>query len=146
MVPVEQREFFDEDTDSRGDCLKCCLASLLELDYEDVPHFAAMGDRWWTEWTNWLADRGWLLASAHWSTDPLDKTKLTGWTEGYWLAGVKSLRQRKDGTHINHMVVMCGGELVWDPHPARADGHLGFNDGYVLRPYDPARFVLKDAA
>jgi hypothetical protein len=86
VIPVEQRVFFDAATGERGDCLKCCMASLLELDYDDVPHFAAMGDRWWIEWTNWLADRGWRIGNAWYSVDLADPTKLDGWTIGYWLA------------------------------------------------------------
>jgi hypothetical protein len=147
VIPVEQRLLFDAETGQRGDCLKCCFASLLELEYDDVPHFAAMGDMWWIEQTNWLRDRGWLLANAYWTTAPgSDGQRLTGYTEGYWLAGVRSLRTRPDGSNLGHTVVMLDGDLVWDPHPARADGHLGFTDGHVLRPYDPARFVLKAAA
>lgn len=145
MIPVEQREFFDAASESRGDCLKCCLASLLELHYDSVPHFASMGDMWWIEMTNWLAERGWRLHNAYWTVEPDDRATLTGYTEGYWLATVKSLRQRPDGSHINHMVVMHGSEVVWDPHPARADGHLGFIDGAFLAPIDPARFTLRDS-
>jgi hypothetical protein len=141
VIPVEQRLFFNAETGQRGDCLKCCLASLLELDYDDVPHFASMGDLWWIEQTNWLASRGWRIGSAWYSADPDDPTKLTGWTKGYWLAGVTSLRTRPDGSHITHQVVMRDGEIVWDPHPARADGHLGFVDAELLIPLDPAAFV-----
>lgn len=142
MTPVEQRLFFDAATGERGDCLKCCLASVLELDYDDVPHFAGMGDRWWIEQMNWLASRGWRYGTAHHMPDPDDPTKLAGWTQGYWLAGVKSLRTRPDGTHIGHMVVMRDNEIAWDPHPARADGHLGFEgSGWLFVPLDPARFT-----
>lgn len=146
MNPVEQRLLFDAETGQRGDCLKCCLASILGLTYDDVPHFAAMGDDWWTAKTNWLRERGWILGSAFWSVDADDPTKLCGYTQGYWLAGVKSRRTRPDGSHLSHMVVMLDGEIAWDPHPKRADGHLGFNDGYVLRPYDPSDFVLRGAS
>jgi hypothetical protein len=119
------------------------MASLLELDYDDVPHFAAMGDRWWIEWTNWLADRGWRIGNAWYSVDLADPTKLDGWTIGYWLASVTSLRTRPDGTHIGHLVVMRDGQIAWDPHPRRDDGHLGFTQGELLIPIDPARFVYR---
>ena len=38
-----------------------------------------------------------------------------------------------------HLVVMEGGVLVWDPHPQREQGHLGFVSGEILRVLDPAR-------
>lgn len=34
---------------TKGDCFKCCICSLLELDYEDVPNFIELGDNWWLE-------------------------------------------------------------------------------------------------
>lgn len=36
-----------------------------------------------------------------------------------------------------HLVVMEGPELVWDPHPRRDMGHLGFVSGQILRLLDP---------
>jgi hypothetical protein len=39
------------------------------------------------------------------------------------------------------MVVMNDGEVAWDPHPSRDDGHLGFETGELLIPLDPANFV-----
>jgi hypothetical protein len=144
VIPVEQRLFFDASTGERGDCLKCCIASLLELDYDDVPHFAAMGDMWWIEWTNWLAARGWQLYNAYHRVADDDPARLTGYTCGYWLASVTSRRTRPDGSNISHMILMRDGEVAWDPHPARADGHLGFTEGQILVPLDPARFVLRE--
>lgn len=145
MIPVEQERFFDEAKGERGDCLAACLASLLELDLGSVPHFAGMGERWHLELTAWLGARGWLLGSAWHTISEDDRTRLDGYSQGYWLAGVTSLRTRSDGSNISHLVVMLDGEIAWDPHPARGAGHLGFDGtGWLLRPYDPARFVLRD--
>lgn len=36
-----------------------------------------------------------------------------------------------------HCVVMCGGDLVWDPHPQRDMGHLGFVFGEWFVLADP---------
>lgn len=148
MIPVEQRLLFNAETGERGDCLKCCLATLLERGYEEVPHFAAMGDRWHLELTAWLRSEGWMIGNAWHSIDPDDPRKLNGWTTGYWLAGVVSLRTRPDGEHLGHMVLMRDGEIVWDPHPDRQAGHLGFDGtGWLLLPLDPARFTyLREAA
>jgi hypothetical protein len=147
LRPVEQRILFDAETGERGDCLKCCVASLLELDYEDVPHFAAMGDRWWTEYASFLATHGWRLGSAWFSVREDDPARLDGWQQGYWFATVKSPRIVKDdGTPGLHYVVMREGEVAWDPHPQREDGHLGFVAGEYLVPLDPAAFMLRPAA
>lgn len=42
MIPVMQRIVASGwDGDVPGDCVKCCIASILERAYEDVPHFVA---------------------------------------------------------------------------------------------------------
>lgn len=40
-----------------------------------------------------------------------------------------------------HCVVMHGPDLVWDPHPQRDMGHLGFVSGELFRVIDPARLT-----
>lgn len=44
-----------------------------------------------------------------------------------------------------HSVVMFGRDLVWDPHPQRDMGHLGFCGGYEFKVIDPARIALREA-
>ena len=69
------------------------------------------------------------------------------WRRGYWLATVYSPRiVHQDGSRGLHMVVMRDRELVWDPHPDREQGHLGFVSGTYLVPLDPARFDYRAAA
>lgn len=44
MIPVMQRivaSGWNSPGEVPGDCVKCCVASILELPYEDVPHFVA---------------------------------------------------------------------------------------------------------
>lgn len=163
MIRVEQREMWTPEG-NRGDCMKCCFASVLELDYDDVPHFAAMED-WYGESRRWLAARGWALhgfnvAASH-EDLPVAKPSIT--VDGYWLAGVVSRRIQNpcgvcapndrgfmlDGTPCpyckgwgktlgSHMIVMLNDEIAWDPHPRRADGHGGFTNGYFFRALDPS--------
>lgn len=164
MIPVEQRLQFSAETGERGDCLKCCLASMLDLDYDDVPHFAAMGDAWMTELWNWLSERNMKLLTV-WTGAPGKHMKpQVVPSDGYWLASVVSRRvehdcggcspddpgfmndgglcpfcrgwgRRKGG----HLIVMKGGEVAWDPHPLREHGHGGFIEAQVLVPLDPAK-------
>lgn len=39
MKPVHCRVLHDPENGKYGDCLRACIASLLELDADDVPHF-----------------------------------------------------------------------------------------------------------
>lgn len=43
MIPVQQRIVASGMAEGAvpGDCVKCCIASILDLPYEDVPHFVA---------------------------------------------------------------------------------------------------------
>lgn len=47
MIPVPQRVVARGEAPVPGDCFKACVASLLELPYEAVPHFVA--DEWWVQ-------------------------------------------------------------------------------------------------
>lgn len=149
MKPVEQRQLASETT--VGDCWRCCLASILELDYEDVPHFVEMEDAgevssYWNATIEWLRPRGFAIAQfGLWGDDrpylawgshgPLTVRDEQGEHElkyafsapGHWIAGVKS--PRIDGLHA---VVMSGSSVAFDPHPQRAMGHRGFRDATVL--------------
>lgn len=166
MIPVEQQimAVFDEhgDNTQRGDCMRASVASLFDLALEDVPHFAAADD-WWDVWLRWLEARGLRVANVFYAVDENDPSTLIGWPgEVYWLATVYSPRGRARchtckgrGKHRNHRpcrgcdatglvpslhsVVMLGREIVWDPHPRRDMGHLGFCGGYEFRVIDPAR-------
>jgi hypothetical protein len=51
---------------------------------------------------------------------------------GHWIASVVSPRTDPQGEHISHTVVMSGDQVVWDPHPLRDEGHLGFKQALLL--------------
>lgn len=79
MIPVLQRISAFGGASIPGDCVKCCVASVLELSYEDVPHFVAgewlIAPRatngmaagppervdWLTALNDWLRETGWAL-------------------------------------------------------------------------------------
>ncbi len=42
----------------KGNCMQAAIASLLNLDLEEVPDFKAMGDKWHTEMFNFLRKKG----------------------------------------------------------------------------------------
>lgn len=80
MIPVVQRiAASGGDGKVPGDCVKCCVASILELPYENVPHFVAyewlVAPRavngmvagppervdWFSALNDWLRSDGWAL-------------------------------------------------------------------------------------
>lgn len=85
MIPVAQRiSAPGTELGARvpGDCVKCCVASILELPYEAVPHFVAgewlVAPRatdgviagppervdWFTALNDWLRETGWALRAS----------------------------------------------------------------------------------
>lgn len=115
MKPVMQ-----EGTD---DCLRACLASILELPLHEVvdtspPPGEIEGQSSWSQWNlvnGWLRERGWAL----WRIDG-DHLKMM-----HTMAGPR-LWPNPPGPYIGsgesprggfHAVVMHLGEIVHDPHP-----------------------------
>lgn len=129
MKPVNQTIFKDEQ--GRGNCLQACIASLLELPLEDVPHFTAMGEEWWFNMRDWFAERN---LNVEWAATIVPF--------GAWhIASVVSPRFDDGTTHA----VICNpdGEIVHDPHPDVDDPSINSDPiGYYwLYPIDPAKMV-----
>lgn len=57
MIPICQTIFPCEADQMRGNCFQACMASILELPLEDVPH-AMMHSDWMERVNIWLASRG----------------------------------------------------------------------------------------
>jgi hypothetical protein len=127
MKTVEQR--------GDSDCLIACLASILEIDYEDVSQEIADEDRQNDATVRFLQERGYLswTLTLHGDAQPMlqfgnARPEYHIRPTGYWIAGVGSPRI-KDGTHA---VVMRGETVAWDPHPLREMGHLGFQSATII--------------
>lgn len=59
MKPVDQTIFPTEGPHSPiGNCFQACVASLLELELDKVPHFMLTPDDWYSPFVSWLQDRG----------------------------------------------------------------------------------------
>lgn len=112
VIPVDQLKLHDENT--VGDCFRACLASILEMDPSDVPHFVELGgDKWWILATEWCEENGLSLTYSFKANGIREHLPL------YWIASGKSPRG-----DFNHSVVFFGDEMVHDPHPSR-DGIEG---------------------
>lgn len=58
MIPVHCRVQTDQEAGTHGDCLRACVASVLDMQPEDVPHFmhdACDGETGLRRLTDWLA-------------------------------------------------------------------------------------------
>lgn len=106
-----------------GDCFRACIASILELPIEAVPHTMAYEEhlvedpgQWYPQLNEWLRPRG--LAFLCLDTEvaaPADWFRAIepAFTSYHVLSGLGPRGH-------NHSVVACNGRLAWDPHPSRA--------------------------
>lgn len=141
MIPVPQRIVGSgKKGDAHGDCWKCCVASILELRYEDVPHFGA--GEWlhsnpggepyradiYSSTDDWMKHQGWPMSivterfykpSDQWPQDPesagplalYEPRDVPPWHRGYWIAAV--LSENYEG--CTHAVVMRKNSVAFDP-------------------------------
>lgn len=84
-----------------GNCLQTAVACVLDLDLEEVPHFAVYKD-WALRLQVFGRERGYRV-----------RYMPPRGAVGLGLAFGPSLR----GT--THAVVWAGGRMAWDPHPSR---------------------------
>lgn len=111
MIPVDQEHMHKPDEGSYGDCQRACIASLLELPREQVPHFL------------------------HDNCDYKEFNKrVNGFLAQHNLAEIVMpyVYRRVLKAHVHHMmygrtergtyhaVVALNGKIVHDPHPSRA--------------------------
>lgn len=118
---VTQTIFAGDPSGRYGNCFQAAIASILELDLEQVPHFAEARD--WVSYVNaWAALNGWSVRR-YFRTD----------LEGVDLAVADGPGPR--GYH--HAVAVKDGQIAWDPHPSRA-GLLAIETVWAFTPADPA--------
>lgn len=105
MIPYTQT-ILEGQNGMRGNCWQTAIASVLDLQVEEVPHFVQIeaegGENWATHTAQWLWDRGF-----GWQT--LKKHLMTG--EFYLVSG-PTVR----GTQ--HVTIWQDGRMVHDPHPS----------------------------
>lgn len=108
MKPVHQTIF----KPPHGNCLQAAVASLMELELDDVPNFMERGDDWEKCFERFALERGLQVVM-------FDVGEIRGvWSPvGYHLITGKSPRG-----DYHHEVVGYRGEPVHDPHP---DGNCG---------------------
>ena len=89
-----------------GDCVRAAVASLLNLDPAQVPHFTCQDDTrvWPLALAAFAGQHGWQIHRRAWNGNTLPD---------FGLAIGPSPRG------ISHAVVVRDGQIAWDPHPSR---------------------------
>ena len=150
MTPITQTLFAEREDGHTaaglpGNCLQAAVASLLEVDLDQVPHFALYRD--------------WFAAMRRWARDTRegDFTYFSFPVEDRYAAGWQRVTEwgREHGSHILlsgpsprgpfwHVVVGdVDLQITHDPHPSRA-GLVEVRDAIVYcTPYDPAPITLE---
>ena len=114
MKPVDMSVQHFPDLGQYGDCQRACIASLLELDINRVPHFGESGDdlEFHLSLNSFLAKHGYFHLEV--SRVDFDDVWFEGSPDCYHLIYGRTCR----GTW--HAVVGFNGEIAHDPHPSRA--------------------------
>ncbi len=129
MRPTEQTRTGGPASETPGNCFSACVASILEVSLEDVPHH--VGEDWWERWQEWLAERNLGFLSVQLTES--GELPLGWYPDSYALLAADSPR----GPWL-HCVVWKGGEIVWDPSPERSTGVGQWRDLTWIVPLDPA--------
>lgn len=125
MKIVDQRSI-DPDT---GDCFRACLASLLEIPYEEAFDIIAARDGnfgWGTPFGAWLKSKGFSWEGNYSNEgkplDPWELIKISPGLNRLYIGWGYSPRFE----NVTHAVIVDGDiKIVHDPHPSR----LGVKDG-----------------
>ena len=130
MKYYKQEVLHDPKTGNFGDCQRAAIATVLQLDMSEVPHFNEGGPdslEFFDRISEFLNQRGMTLFSIPFQACPLEDLLRTMGVNNentvYMLSGTTP-------RGVNHVVVCKGGKLIHDPHPSN-DGLTGpCDDGY----------------
>ena len=126
---VDQEHLNDPATGTLGDCVRACIASVLDLPREEVPHFLLKPDgtpceAWWLQFHRWCRERGFFPVTVKWK----DINGHYWWWDSdqcYIVFGQSPRGQ------FQHAVVYQDTKLLHDPHPSR-EGIVGDPDEILL--------------
>ena len=117
MKKVDQIITHDPENGVYGDCQRACIASLLELDINEVPHFHESGkeDDFHRSLNQFLGERGLVCIAFKFGSGLVfeDLVSLPDPIDCYHMIYGYSSRG------VFHAVVGLNGEVVHDPHPAK---------------------------
>jgi hypothetical protein len=103
-----------------GNCMQAAVASLLELELEQVPNFISYGEDWGKVWWNFWDEKGYsyypttIVKSKRGTEELKNVAKFDKGINGYFYATVNS-QTYSDGTHA--IIVDENLNVVHDPNP-----------------------------
>lgn len=145
MKPVDQAFLHAPPFGDIGDCFAACLASILDMDRAQVPHFVTTqgpeqpgaGPVWWAATRRWLrSERGIDIASFDITEDFPTPCSLYVSEPGDWQQyGIGDVQSPR-GDFRHAVVVNLDGTVVHDPHPSRASMGARLDGVDLLVPID----------
>ena len=127
-----------------GDCSRTCLACLLDLNPQDVPHFAEISKCDIEEWNRlerkFLLSAGFVKFQVAFIFESVSEA-LELSRDAYPGLYMIMLGQSKNG--VNHEVIVCDGEIVWDPSIDKSGivGPTTDTEAFHFSVLVPARFL-----
>ena len=135
MIKIYQDKFGSPSgpKEELGNCYPACVATIMGLGLEDVPHFYAKGYEWW-DICGWVSERGFRLL-------PFGEPIHEDWRRifnGCVAIFTGPSPRFDDGTMhaVVGRITLDGWDLLHDPHP-EGDGFSG--------PPEMAEIFLRDA-
>lgn len=110
MKFITQTIFGGEAGGRKGNCLQACVASIMDLELDDVPHFAELPENpggWTADVISFAALVGWgCLVRSPAKPPTSDEAIAVGWSP-----------RNKAWTHAVVVYRSVADYLEWDPHP-----------------------------
>jgi hypothetical protein len=100
------------------DCLAACVASIIEVDLEDLPDIPCDAEARFERWADWLREEGWEL-ELH-DAAPADGNVWIGIFGNARairraVANLLQHRDEEDDGLPTHAVVCVGSSVIWNP-------------------------------
>lgn len=136
-------KLYDQTTFSNGvdhgDCVRACIATILQIDPATLPHPIAGNGAWSSRFHRDLRTRGWVVRTTDYHADdaPARKINDASWA-GYEVPMLVMACGPTVRSKTLHAVVWDRAEvrMIHDPHPSR-EGLLQIDSYQYLAPYPP---------
>lgn len=112
MTPQRQTIFSAPEIGIHGNCFSACIASLMDLPLEHVPHFSSHGPNWFNVFYEFIKTTEFEFNGTCYIPNTPDWKDFKG-VDGYVIIGGGSPRGIKNG----HAVIYKDGYPFFDPHP-----------------------------
>lgn len=128
MKPITQTRLHIRDENGlvvqKGNCFQAAVASLMDLEIDQVPNFIEYSDyEWFEKFCHFIKSKGYQY-EVHYSPP-----------DDYSIGSGISPRATKDHK-VTHAVICLDGEMVFDVHPDRTGVIGGINYWETIRPIE----------